>query len=143
MKTLDEFYDDTKQDLTIEESELDRESLRTPYLYDKYLKMYQKTKLHLREVEQRYNEIKLEKHRYYSGNADPEVYKKSPFDIKVLRQDLDLYMNADPELAKAFDMVDYASAIKDFLEKTLKNVENRNWNIKNAIEWRKFLSGVT
>ena len=43
-------------------------------------------------------------------------------------------MNADPELAKAFDMVDYASAIKDFLEKTLKNVENRNWNIKNAIE---------
>ena len=74
MKTLDEFYNDTKQDLTIEESELDRESLRTPYLYDKYLKMYQKTKLHLREVEQRYNEIKLEKHRYYSGNADPEVY---------------------------------------------------------------------
>ena len=50
MKTLDEFYDDTKQDLTIEESELDRESLRTPYLYDKYLKMYQKTKLALTQI---------------------------------------------------------------------------------------------
>jgi len=48
MKTLNEFYDDTKNDLVIEESELDRESLRTPYLYDKYLKMYQETKLHLR-----------------------------------------------------------------------------------------------
>lgn len=143
MKTLDEFYNDTKQDLTIEESELDRESLRTPYLYDKYLKMYQKTKLHLREVEQRYNEIKLEKHRYYSGNADPEVYKKSPFGIKVVKQDLEMYLNADPDLAKATDLVEYVSAIKDFLEKTLKNVENRNWNIKNAIEWRKFLSGVT
>ena len=143
MKTLDEFYDDTKQDLTIEESELDRESLRTPYLYDKYLKMYQKTKLHLREVEQKYNEIRLEKHRYYSGNADPEVYKKSPFGIKVIKQDLEMYLNADPDLAKATDLVEYVSAIKDFLEKTLKNVENRNWNIKNAIEWRKFLSGVT
>jgi hypothetical protein len=143
MKTLDEFYNDTKQDLTIEESELDRESLRTPYLYDKYLKMYQKTKLHLREVEQKYNEIRLEKHRYYSGNADPEVYKKSPFGIKVVKQDLELYLNADPDLAKATDLVEYVSAIKDFLEKTLKNVENRNWNIKNAIEWRKFLSGVT
>ena len=143
MKTLDEFYNDTKQDLTIEESELDRESLRTPYLYDKYLKMYQKTKLHLREVEQKYNEIRLEKHRYYSGNADPEVYKKSPFGIKVVKQDLEMYLNADPDLAKATDLVEYISAIKDFLEKTLKNIENRNWNIKNAIEWRKFLSGVT
>ena len=37
MKTLEQFYDDTKRDLTIEESELDRESLRTPYLYDRYL----------------------------------------------------------------------------------------------------------
>ena len=73
MKTLEDFFDDTKRDLGIEESELDRESLRTPYLYDKYLKMYQKTKLHLREVERKYDELKLEKHRYYSGNADPEV----------------------------------------------------------------------
>ena len=142
MKTLDEFYDDTKKDLTIEESELDRESLRTPYLYDKYLKMYQETKLQLRKVQQKYNELKLEKHRYYTGNADPEVYKKSPFGIKVIKQDLELYMSADPELAKAYDLVDYISTIKDFLEKTLKNIENRNWNIKNAIEWRKFLSGV-
>ena len=143
MKTLNEFYDDTKKDLTIEESELDRESLRTPYLYDKYLKMYQEAKLHLRKVQQKYNELKLEKHRYYTGSADPEVYKEKPFGIKVIKQDLELYLNADPELAKAFDMVDYISTIKDFLEKTLKNVENRNWNIKNAIESRKFLSGVT
>ena len=143
MKTLEDFFDDTKQDLKIEESELDRESLRTPYLYDKYLKMYQKTKLHLREVERKYAELKLEKHRYYSGNADPEVYKKTPFGIKVVKQDLDMYLKADPELAKAVDMVEYVSTIKDFLEKTLKNVENRNWNIKNAIEWRKFLSGVS
>ena len=143
MKTLNEFYDDTEKDLVIEESELDRESLRTPYLYDKYLKMYQESKLHLRKVQQKYNELKLEKHRYYTGSADPEVYKEKPFGIKVIKQDLELYLNADSELAKSFDMVDYVSVIKDFLEKTLKNVENRNWNIKNAIEWRKFLSGVT
>ena len=143
MRTLNEFYDDTEKDLVIEESELDRESLRTPYLYDKYLKMYQESKLHLRKVQQKYNELKLEKHRYYTGSADPEVYKEKPFGIKVIKQDLELYLNADSELAKSFDMVDYVSVIKDFLEKTLKNVENRNWNIKNAIEWRKFLSGVT
>ena len=142
MKTLEEFFDDTKRDLQIEESELDRESLRTPYLYDKYLKMYQKTKLHLREVEQKYNLIRLDKHRYYTGNADPEVYKQAPFGIKVVKQDLDMYLKADPDLAKATDVVEYVSAIKDFLEKTLKNIENMNWNIKNAIEWRKFLSGV-
>ena len=30
----------------------------------------------------------------------------------------------------------------NFLEKTLSNIEKRQWNIKNAIEWKKFQEGV-
>ena len=38
-------------------------------------------------------------------------------------------------------MVNIEQVYAEYLKE--KNVENRNWNIKNAIEWRKFLSGVT
>ena len=85
----------------------------------------------------------MKKFEYYTGKADPEVYKENPKGIKVLKGDLDLYLDADPDLRKIEESLGYIQSKVTFLEKTLKNIENRNWNIKNTIEWRKFLSGIT
>ena len=38
--------------------------------------------------------------------------------------------------------VEYSKQRVEYLEKTLKNIQDRNWNIKNAIEWRKFKEGA-
>ena len=140
---LSELFAKTEQDLKIEDTELDRESLITPYLYDKYLKMYITSGLETTKIQKKYDALKLEKFEYYTGKADPEVYKENPKGIKVLKGDLDLYLNADTDLRKIEESLEYIKAKVNFLEKTLKNIENRNWNIKNSIEWRKFLSGVT
>ena len=40
---------------------------------------------------------------YFSGKAEPEVYREHPFDYKVLRQDIDKYMDADEEIIKLQD----------------------------------------
>ena len=37
MKTLEELMKMTDKDLKVDDTEIDRESLSTPYLYDKYL----------------------------------------------------------------------------------------------------------
>ena len=140
---LSELFAETSQDMKIEDTELDRESLRTPYLYDKYLKMYITSGLELKKHQKEYDALKLKKFEYYTGKADPEVYKENPKGIKVLKGDLDLYLDADPDLRKVEESLGYIQSKVDFLGKTLKNIENRNWNIKNTIEWRKFLSGVT
>tara|TARA_B100000745_G_C20140865_1_gene391131 strand:- start:943 stop:1371 length:429 start_codon:yes stop_codon:yes gene_type:complete len=140
---LSELFAETSQDMKIEDTELDRESLRTPYLYDKYLKMYITSGLELKKHQKEYDVLKLKKFEYYTGKADPEVYKENPKGIKVLKGDLDLYLDADPDLRKIEESLGYIQSKVTFLEKTLKNIENRNWNIKNTIEWRKFLSGVT
>ena len=140
---LSELFAKTEHDLKIDDVELDRESLRTPYLYDKYLKMYITSGLELTKHKKEYDALKLKKFEYYTGKADPEVYKENPKGIKVLKGDLDLYLDADPDLRKVEESLGYMKSKVNFLEKTLKNIENRNWNIKNTIEWRKFLSGVT
>ena len=31
--------------------------------------------------------------------------------------------------------------IRNYLERILKEINNRNWNIRNTIEWKKFLHG--
>ena len=36
----------------------------------------------------------------------------------------------------------YLETIVDFLDRTLRQISNRTFTIKNAIDWRKFTSGA-
>ena len=83
-----------------------------------------------------------EKWEYYTGKADPSVYQAKPFDIKVLKADVHIYMDSDPELQKADQKVAYLDQIIKYLEQVLRGVNNRTFLIKNAIEWKKFTSGA-
>ena len=84
---------------------------------------------------------KKEKWQYYTGKADPEIYIDKPFDYKVLRQDIDKYMDADPDLIKISSKIEYYQVMISFLDSILKTINNRTYQIKNAIEWQKFIRG--
>ena len=84
---------------------------------------------------------KKEKWQYYTGKADPEIYIDKPFDYKVLRQDVDKYMDADPDLIKISSKIEYYQVMISFLDCILKTINNRTYQIKNAIEWQKFIRG--
>ena len=139
---LDELFLEVDKDITIDDSELDRESLRTPYLYDKYLKFLVTVSIAYKNVEENYNKMRLEKYHYYTGKADPEVYKNEPFDLKVMKTDVHMYLDADDDLSKMRKSMEYSKQRIEYVERTLKNIQDRNWNIKNAIEWRKFKEGA-
>jgi len=70
------------------------------------------------------------------------VYKEKPFDLKILRQDVDKYIDTDIELQKVKQKVDYLNTIVDYLDRTIRQISNRTFTIKNAIEWKKFTSGA-
>ena len=140
--TFDELQQLAEKDLKINDTELDLESLKTPQIYNKYLKHYTKYKLLLTRAESDYSTLKREKWEYYTGKADPKVYEEKPFDLKILKTDLDKYLDADIDLQKAIQKVKYLDTTVDFLERTLRQVSNRTYTIKNAIEWRRFTSGA-
>jgi hypothetical protein len=60
-----------------------------------------------------------------------------------LRQDLELYMEADPDLIRLGSKIDLQKAKVEYLDSVIKGINNRQWVIRNAIEWRKFMSGVS
>ena len=74
--------------------------------------------------------------------APAEVYALKPFNLKLLKTDVDKYLDSDPELAKYKQKVDYIQTVVDFLDRTIKQISNRGFQIKNAIDWRKFTSGA-
>ena len=129
-------------DLKINDTELDLESLKTPQLHNKYLKHLSKFKLLLSRAEADLYTTKKNLWEYYTGKADPEVYKQKPFQFKLLRQDVDQYVQADEEYIRAKQKVDYLQTTVDFLDRTIRQITNRTFTIKNAIDWRKFTSGA-
>ena len=139
---LEQLQLEADQDLKINDTELDLESLKTPQLHNKYMKHYTKFKLLLTRTEDELKTIKRDKWEYYTGKADPSVYQTKPFDLKIMRTDIDKYLEADEDIQRLSQKVAYLITVVDFLDRTLRVVVNRTYTIKNAIEWRRFTSGA-
>jgi hypothetical protein len=139
---LEQLQLEADKDLKINDTELDLESLKTPQLHNKYMKHYTKFKLLLTRTEDELRTIKRDKWEYYTGKADPSVYQAKPFDLKIMRTDIDKYLEADEDIQKLSQKVAYLITVVDFLDRTLRVVVNRTYTIKNAIEWRRFTSGA-
>jgi len=140
--TLDEIQAQADKDLVIDDTELDTESLKTPILHNKYLQYYNKFNLLLKKSQWEERTLNREKWEYYTGKSDPSVYKEKPFDLKVLKADVHIYINSDDDLQKIQAKVVYQEAIVNYLEQILRIINNRSFTIKNAIEWRRFTSGA-
>ena len=139
---LEQLQDLAEKKLKINDTELDLESLKTPQLHNKYLKHLNKFKLLLTKSQAELNTLRRDKWEYYTGKADASVYAQKPFDLKILKTDIDKYLNADEDLQRLSQKVEYLTTVIDFLDRTLRQITNRTFTIKNAIDWRKFTSGA-
>ena len=140
--TLEELQESVNKDFKLDDTELDRESVNIPLLHNKYLIHFNKFNLLRKKPDQDHKTLIREKCEYYTGKAHPSVYQAKPFDIKVLKADVHIYMDSDPELQRADQKVAYLDQIIKYLEQVLRGVNNRTFLIKNAIEWKKFTSGA-
>lgn len=133
-------------DLRIDGTELGDESIRIPQLHGKWLNIFHDESLILRKLEADYKTLRKQKWEYYSGKMSQEelnALKWEPFGHRILRQDLDVYMDSDQDMIRLIMKIDMQKAKVDYLDSLLKGLNNRQWVIRNAIEWKKFLSGVT
>ena len=138
---IDELYSEVERDIKIDDTELDLESIRTPQLHNKYLKLFTKHSLQYKKLQDDYKVLYRVKWEYYTGKASPEVYAEKPFELKVLKADIGIYMEADKDLQQLGQRMAYTKQIVEYLERILREINNRNWTIRNTIEWKKFLHG--
>ncbi len=132
------------QDSEIDETQLDTESLRLPQLHNKYLNIYLDTKLILERKQNEFNKLRRVKWEYYTGKLDEEVLSHlgwEPFDLKILKQDVPIYMEGDEDLIALQEQVRYYKEMCAYLDATVKEITYRHNKIRNAIDWKKFLGG--
>ena len=133
-----------KEDCVIDDAELDVESIKIPQLHNKYLNIFHDEKLILLKTEAEYKSMLRVRWEYYSGKMtkdDLDEYGWEPFELKILKPDLSIYLDSDEMLVRLKNKVAYQKEKIEYLESVLKSLNNRNWIIRNAIEWRKFTSG--
>ena len=140
---LDKIQDMWQKDSVIDPDNLHDESLKIPQLHSKYYTIYNTITLLREKARDSYNRIRLERYNYYTGKADPEVYEKAPFPYKVREKDaIQRHLEADERLTTIDLKIRYYDATLKFLEEIIKNVSNRTYQIKNAIEWNRFQAGM-
>lgn len=131
------------RDSEIDRDDLATESLKTSQLHAKYYELYNTTILLRERAKESYDRIYLERYNYYTGKADPDVYEDEPFPYKVREKDaINRYMTADERVSKIDLKIKYYDTMLRFLEEIIKSLSNRNYAIKNAIDWMKFQAGM-
>jgi hypothetical protein len=132
-----------EKDSIIDPDNLHTESLNTSLLHAKYHDMFNNILLLKKKAEQQKRNIRHQKYEYYTGKADPDVYVENPFPKKIRDKDtLQKYMDADEILSQSSLKVEYYDVMLSYLQDILKMIHNRNYQIKNAIDFQKFASGL-
>lgn len=142
---LQELQDLWVNDCKIDETNLGRSAARVPELHAKYLNMLSTVRLQYRKADVEFLKVKKLKTRYYRGELTHAEHKDlgwEPYLLnKPLKNEMEEVLNADDDVIKYIDKLEYLKTLLLHLEQILKSINSRTWDIKSAIEWAKFQSG--
>lgn len=143
--TLDQICEEWRKDANIDSTELGAESLKIPQLHSKYMKIYFDERQRMKAFEFKNKETFLKKYEYYNGRMSQEELEESgwePFVKKLMKNEIDMYLESDKDIIDINMRIEAQKEKIHFLEEVLKNINQRNYQIKNAIEWQRFTNGV-
>lgn len=138
---LSEIIEQWTIDTKIDPLDLGNESIRAPLLHAKYYQFYIAENMQLKKLLRLQKELKKEKWEFYSGKGTAQQYKEANFNIRVMKGDIPVYMEGDKDLNDLQDKIDVAEQKVQVLKDIIAAINNRNWVIRNAIEWRRFTDG--
>ena len=140
---LDELKKEAYKDLPITDQEhLDQESFRNQEIKSRWLDYKSRFELLLVKNNGEYQKLYRAKWEYYGGKADAKVYVAKPFDLKVLKTDLTMYITSDDEVIELGAKIEYLKTVIKFTEGVIKSIDNRGWDVSHAIAWKKFEAGM-
>ena len=132
-----------EQDSRIDPDNLHTESLNIPILHSKYFEIYNTIILLKKKAEQQKKNIRHQRYEYFTGKSDPDVYLENPFPKKIRdKETLQGYLDSDEKLSQSSLKVDYYDVMLSYLQDIMKMIHQRNYQIKNAIDFQKFASGL-
>ena len=133
---LEVLKETAKTDLPISDFErIDQESYKNQVIKQKWLDFKADFELLLVKAKTDHQLLYRQKWEYYGGKAEAKVYAAKPFDIKVMKTDLAMYIQSDEDILRLSNKIGYYESCVDYCKGVIKSIDNRGWDIKNSIEW--------
>ena len=140
---LENLQDLWKTDSVIDPDKYGEESVRIPQLHMRYMEFYNTFSLMKKDRESEMRGLWKQKWIYYKGKAPATIYRDTPFDFKLTtKEEINMFIDADEDVRKLQLKIDYIEQTIFFLDSVLRQLNNRNYQIKNAIDWEKFQAGM-
>ena len=142
---IDEIRKMVADDILMDKSELDIESIKTPQLHNKYLVFHTDEKLVLGKMQSDLNVLKRDKWLYYTGKMSEEDLENrnwEPFNLNILKTDIEKFMDSDNDIIKMTNKILLQKEKVNYLENVIKIINNRQWSIRSIIDWIKFTHGT-
>jgi len=143
IEQLQEMWD---ADCQIDDNFLGENSTATPKLHAKYVKLLVNVKLKHTKLSSDYNILRKNKFRYYRGELSRDELTELGWPqwqgVKPLKNEMDEFLTGDSELNTMKVKIEYLETMIYYLESVLGQIKARDWQIKSAIEWKKFLAGM-
>ena len=142
---IDALMEEWVKDAAYDETEPQKAMANIPKLHAKYLRIMTHHNLLVKKLLSEYNSRRKIKWEYYSGDLnnpeDLKIYGLEPMLKKVLRADLQHYLDSDNELNSILLKKVMHEEIVEFCKQVLKELNNRTWQLKSYMDWEKFIGG--
>lgn len=142
---IEDILDLWKSDSEIDITNLSVESLNTPKIHHKYLKILYDEKLTLEQLKTYYKSYYRDRHDLFSGSIDEETCKRygwKPNPKLILRGDIQMHIEAEPETIKMTLRIAQQKEKIEVLESIMKMISNRGFQIKSSIDVLRFEAGL-
>lgn len=142
---LEEMIGEWKIDCVLNESDVLGELFKSPLLHAKYLERYIFFKAKLSNAEKKYNKMTYLRKRYYRGEMTREELVANGWDqytgLKMQTTEFNKQIDIDPVLVDIKEVVDSHKTSVSTAEYIMKAIAGREWLLKSAIDFRKFIGG--
>ena len=144
MSKLDELLQMWATDSIIDRTEPGKALIDIPKLHSKYLNILSSHRLLAKEAEFQYNKWRKLKWEYYTGKLDSEELKQRGWDPfpYTIKSEINAYLEADEDINKYLARKLLHEEIVEVCQAILKELNSRTFQLRDYIQWEKFIQGV-
>lgn len=123
------------------------QSLQTPQLHSKYLRILAQWKVKRTETQVRLNEIRHLKTRYYNNELSDKELQENNLTAyqyrKPLKNELEQLLSADNSVNRVQTQIELIDTVIYILEKILEQIKSRDFTISNYLKAQAYSRGET
>jgi hypothetical protein len=143
--TIEEILQEWDIDSEMDDNHIDNESIKVPKLHAKYIRHLIQAKLKNTKIQNEFNLLKKTKFRYYRGELSRDELTELNWQqwqgVKPMKNEMEQFLDGDTDLNNIKVKIEYLNSMVYLLESILGQIKARDWQLKNVLEYKKFIAG--